>query len=181
MRNHQRGSIFVWIRFAMHAKWSTDESECISSSNIRFQDFSDLRFPMMAPFWEGTVRRIGPRWTRKKNHKNMIFTPNESRVPALHVGMRITLWECPEQKLQAFEHFSVTKYVRIPGYPNQFETVSFERPESGLWVPLTGTWEKINGKCNVSNNLHPRLGPVGVIISCVQSRILSLLSRFRHR
>ena len=130
MRNHQRGSIFVWIRFAMHAKWSTDESECISSSNIRFQDFSDLRFPMMAPFWEGTVRRIGPRWTRKKNHKNMIFTPNESRVPALHVGMRITLWECPEQKLQAFEHFSVTKYVRIPGYPN--------RPNSKQWARDSG-------------------------------------------
>ena len=41
------------------------------------------------------------------------ITPNESRAPALHVGMLTTFWECLEQKFHAFEHFSARKNVRF--------------------------------------------------------------------
>ena len=103
-----------------------NESERFLFSKIRFRDFSDLQFPIMAPFWEGTVRRIGPRSRRRNSHWKIIYTSNESRVPALHVGMLTSFRECLDKKIQAFVHFSATFYVRIPGFLN--------RPYSRQWA-----------------------------------------------
>ena len=76
-------------------------------------DWAEIHALKKAPFWGGTVRRIGPRRRGRSWSWIKIFTPYESRARALHVGMLIVLWECLEQNLQAFEHFSARKYVRF--------------------------------------------------------------------
>ena len=43
------------------------------------------------------------------------ITPNESRAPALHVGMLTSSRECLDKKFWPFLHFSASFYVRIPG------------------------------------------------------------------
>ena len=90
------------------------------------QDMAQIHPQKRGPFLGGTMRRIGPRRRGRNWSWVKIFTPNESRAPALHVGMLTSSRECLDKKIWPFVHFSASFYVRIPGY--------LDRPNSRQWA-----------------------------------------------
>ena len=77
------------------------------------EDMAQIHSQKRGSFLGGTMRRIGPRRRGRNWSWEINFTPNESRAPALYVGMLTSSRECLDKKIWPFVHFSASFYVWI--------------------------------------------------------------------
>ena len=126
------------------------------------QDMAQIHAQKRGTFLGGTMRRIGPRRRGRNWSWGKIFTPNESRAPALHVGMLTSSRECLDKKIWPFVHFSASFYVRIPG--------NLDRPNLKQWA--------LNRKFGVRSVCN-RKGE-GFLVPPCRFRILMILMQARN-